>query len=137
MNNRLHNIDMKQLIRLALAITILFACSSAQAEITEIEVRDNGYLGTYNDYEYHWVDAYMHGRVERKDGTTGTYKVPVNLVYPVNKPPRAGFVDLINSASFSMYLEGEAPEGRRVVYRLGEVILADYLRMQGLSLIHI
>ena len=124
---------MKQLIRLALTITILLACSSAQAEITELEVRDNGYLGSYSDYEYHWVDAYMHGRVERKDGTTGHYKVPVNLIYPVNKPPRAGFVDLINSASFSMYLEDEAPEGRRVVYRIGETVLADYLRMQGYS----
>ena len=103
------------------------------AEVTRIDVRSSGYLGNYNDYEYHWVDAFMYGKVVRKDATVGQYKVPVNLIFPTNKAPRAGFVDLINSASFAMYHENEAPEGRRVVYRLGEVVLGDSLRLQGYS----
>lgn len=113
-------------------LTLILLPFLSNAEVTKIAVKQSGYLGQFNGYEYQWVTADMYGSVDRDDGSTGMYRVPLDLIYPTNKPPLAGFVDLINSASFVMYHENEAPEGRRVVYRNGELILGDFLWMNGL-----
>ena len=55
--------------------------------------------------------------------TTGHYRVPVSLMYPERDPNGFGFVDVVNSADFSNYLDETAPFGKRKIYYTGDVIL--------------
>ena len=73
----------------------------------------------------------MEGTVDRDDGTTGHYRVPVSLMYPDRDPNGFGFVDVVNSADFWVYLDETAPMGKRKIYYVGDVIFSDYLRRQG------
>lgn len=105
----------------------------AVAEVTRMEVIDHGTLGTYGGRDYVWVNAQMHGTVERKDGSTGRYRVPAVLMYPDRNPSGFGFVDVINTAPFAVYTDETAPEGKRTVYHIGDIIFSDYLRREGFS----
>ena len=72
-----------------------------------------------------------HGRAGRRG--TGQYRVPIVLMYPDRIPNGFGFVDIVNSAVFAAYKEGEAPGGKRSVYYLGDIIFSDYLRREGFT----
>src|SRR5262249_18325247 len=61
------------------------------------------------------------------------YRVPIVLMYPDRTPNGFGFVDIVNSAIFAAYKEGEAPGGKRSVYYLGDIIFSDYLRREGFT----
>ena len=101
---------------------------------------------TFGEYEYEFVDATMRGTVEREDGSTGEYAVPIKLAYPVGGGNGLGVVDLVNAAGFQnstqaalgnphVCVRGENPsfchelegdsEGRRVENRM--VLWADRL----------
>ena len=75
----------------------------------------------------------MEGTVERGGGERGQYRVPIVLMYPDRAPNGFGFVDIVNSAIFAAYKEGEAPGGKRSVYYLGDIIFSDYLRREGFT----
>jgi hypothetical protein len=56
-------------------------------------------------------------------------------MYPDRNSNDFGFVDIVNSASFLVYKEGEAPGGKRSVYYIGDIIFSDYLRRTGFTYI--
>lgn len=101
------------------------------AEVRRVVVQTSGTMGTFGGREYLWANGFMEGTVERGDGTSGHYRVPVSLTYPDRDPNGFGFVDLVNSADFQIYDDESAPLGRRKIYYIGDVIFSDYLRREG------
>ena len=94
----------------------VMATGPALAEVSRVVVKESGPLGTFGGRQYTWVTAAMEGTVARDDGTTGRYRVPVSLMYPDRNPNGFGFVDVVNSADFSNYLDENAPFGRKIYY---------------------
>jgi hypothetical protein len=92
-------------------------------------------MGIFKGRQYLWVTATMEGTVARGGGETGHYRVPIVLMYPHQNPNGFGFVDVVNSAAFAFYKEGEAPGGKRSVYHIGDIIFSDYLRREGFTYI--
>ena len=105
----------------------------ACADVTRVVVKASGPMGVFKGRQYIWVTAMMEGRVDRGGGTWGHYRVPVVLMYPDRHPNGFGFVDVVNSAAFLVYKEGEAPGGKRSVYYAGDLIFSDYLRREGFT----
>jgi len=103
----------------------------ARAEVTRVVVEASGVMGTFGGREYVWVTAAMEGTVRRDDGTVGSYRVPISLMYPDRDPNGFGFVDIVNSADFEVYAEKDAPFGQRKIFYPGDVIFSDYLRREG------
>jgi hypothetical protein len=103
------------------------------ADVTRVVVKASGPMGVFKGRQYIWVTATMEGTVERGGGERGQYRVPVVLMYPDRAPNGFGLVDIVNSASFNVYKEGEAPGGKRSVYYFGDIIFSDYLRRQGFT----
>jgi hypothetical protein len=117
-----------------ICVGLLFAMAAtgpALAEVTRVVVKDSGSMGSFGGRQYTWVTAAMEGTIARDDGTTGHYRVPVSLMYPDRNPNGFGFVDVVNSADFWVYLDETAPMGKRKIYYVGDVIFSDYLRRQG------
>jgi hypothetical protein len=100
-------------------------------------VNDAGPMGTFGGRQYIWVSAAMEGTVARDDGTTGHYRVPVSLMYPDRDPNGFGFVDVVNSADYSNYLDETAPFGKRKIYYTGDVFHSDFLRRAGFTYISV
>ncbi len=70
------------------------------------------------------------------EGQRGDGAVPGanRLDVPGPRDPNGfGFVDVVNSAAFLAYKEGEAPGDKRSVYYLGDIIFSDYLRREGFT----
>src|SRR5437870_7133623 len=105
----------------------------ARAEVTRVVVKASGPMGAFEGREYLWVTARMEGTVDRGGGNRGHYRVPVVLMYPDRNPNGFGFVDVVNSADFIVYKEGEAPAGKRSMYYVGDIIFSDYLRREGFT----
>lgn len=103
----------------------------ALAEVSQIVIKDAGPMGTFDGRQYTWVTAAMEGTVDRDDGTTGRYRVPVSIMYPDRDPNGFGFLDVVNSADFHVYLDDAAPMGKRKIYYVGDVSFSDYLRREG------
>src|SRR5215471_19323103 len=119
-----------------LAVTLWVALapvSMACADVTRVVVKSSGPMGVFKGRQYLWVTATMEGRVARGGGAQGQYRVPVVLMYPDRNPNGFGFVDVVNSAAFARYKEGEAPGGKRSVYYVGDIIFSDYLRREGFT----
>jgi hypothetical protein len=96
-------------------------------------VKSSGPMGVFKGRQYLWVTAMMEGTVAREGGQRRQYRVPIVLMYPDRQPNGFGFVDVVNSAAFHRYKEGEAPGGKRSVYYLGDIIFSDYLRREGFT----
>ena len=119
-----------------LAVTlwvVLTPLGLAYADVTRVVVKASGSMGLFKGRQYLWVTAMMEGTVDRGGGTWGHYRVPVVLMYPDRQPNGFGFVDVVNSAAFLVYKEGEAPGGKRSVYYVGDMIFSDYLRREGFT----
>jgi len=119
-----------------LAVTLWVALapiSMACADVTRVVVTSSGPMGVFKGRQYIWVTATMEGTVERGGGERGQYRVPIVLMYPDRTPNGFGFVDIVNSASFRSYKDGEAPGGKRSVYSFGDIIFSDYLRREGFT----
>ena len=120
--------------RMLLALTLCVALAPsglAFADVSRVVVKASGPMGLFKGREYLWVTAMLEGRVDRGGGRWGHYRVPVVLMYPGRQPNGFGFVDIVNSAAFFVYKEGEAPGGKRSVYYLGDLIFSDYLRRES------
>jgi hypothetical protein len=115
----------------AAAIVGVAATGPALAEVSRVVVKESGPMGTFGGRQYTWVTAAMEGTVAREDGSTGRYRVPVSLMYPDRDPNGFGFIDVVNSADFGIYLDETAPMGKRKIYYVGDVIFSDYLRREG------
>jgi hypothetical protein len=115
----------------AAGIFAVAATGPALAEVSRVVVKDAGPMGTFGGRQYTWVNAAMEGTVERDDGTTGHYRVPVSIMYPDGDPNGFGFLDVVNSADFHIYVDDAAPMGKRKIYYVGDVIFSDYLRREG------
>ena len=105
----------------------------ACADVTRVSVQSSGPMGVFKGRQYTWVTATMEGTVERGGGEQGQYRVPIVLMYPDHTPNGFGFVDIVNSAIFRAYKDGEAPGGKRSVYYFGDIIFSDYLRREGFA----
>ena len=119
-----------------LAVTLwvaLVPIGMAYADVTRVVVTSSGPMGVFKGRQYLWVTATMEGTVARSSGEWGQYRVPVVLMYPDRNPNGFGFVDVVNSAAFAVYKEGEAPGGKRSVYYVGDIIFSDYLRREGFT----
>jgi hypothetical protein len=112
-------------------IFAMAATGPALAELSRVVIKDSGPMGTFGGRQYTWVRAAMEGTVARDDGTTGHYRVPVSIMYPDRDPNGFGFIDVVNSADFWLYLDETAPMGKRKIYYVGDVIFSDYLRREG------
>jgi hypothetical protein len=113
------------------AILAVAATGPALAEVSRVVVKESGPMGTFGGRQYAWVTAAMEGTVDKDDGTTGHYRVPVSIMYPDRDPNGFGFVDVVNSADFGIYLDETAPMGKRKIYYVGDIIFSDYLRREG------
>ncbi len=56
---------------------------------------------SFGDYDYEFVDAVMRGTLQRDDGSTGEYAVPIKLAYPVGGGNDVGVVDMPNTAAWT------------------------------------
>jgi hypothetical protein len=95
-----------------LAVTLWIALapiSVAYADVTRVVVKSSGPMGVFRERQYIWVTATMEGTVERGGGERGQYRVLIVLMYPDRTPNGFGLVDIVNSASFRAYKDGEAP----------------------------
>ncbi len=115
------------------AVWFLAATGPALAEVSRVVVKDSGPMGSFGGRRYTWVTAAMEGTVDRADGTTGRYRVPVSIMYPDRDSNGFGLVDVVNSADYQIYTEERAPLGRRIIYYNGEVAYSDLLRRQGFT----
>jgi hypothetical protein len=133
----MHHVSIVSRHHLTLLVLILWCAlapiSLAHAEVTRVVVKASGPMGVFKGRQYLWVTAMMEGKVKRGGGETGQYRVPVVLMYPDRDPNGFGLVDVVNSASFLVYKEGEAPGGKRSVYYVGDLIFSDYLRREGFT----
>ena len=99
----------KPLTLLAVTLWVALApVSMACADVTRVVVKSSGSMGVFKGRQYIWVTATMEGTVERRGGEQGQYRVPIVLMYPDRTPNGFGFVDVVNSAIFNAYKEGEA-----------------------------
>ncbi len=125
----------RHLMGLVIVAAILFISGYSSADVTRVVVKSSDGMGVFAGRQYLKVTATMEGTVDRGSGETGKYRVPVDLIYPDSNPNGFGFVDVINSAAFAGYKDGEAPGGKRSLLYLGDLILSDYLRGEGFSYI--
>ena len=70
----------------------------ALATAPTVEVNFSFGQKTFGEYDYEFVDATMRGTIEREDGSTGEYAVPIKLAYPVGGGNDVAVVDLISTA---------------------------------------
>src|SRR5207249_3217896 len=117
-----------------LAVTLwvaLAAISMACADVTRVVVKASGPMRVFKERQYIWVTETMEGTIDRGRVARGLYGVPSVLMYTDRTPNGFGFVDIVNSAIFRAYKEGEATGGTRSVLYLGHIIFNDYLRREG------
>ena len=107
------------------------------AEVTRVVVEDSGPMGTFGGRDYLWVTAHMEGTVARDDGTTGHYRVPVQLYYPDRNGNGFGFVDVPNNADFASFFDENAAFGKRQVFRPGAIVFDDFLQTEGFAYISV
>ena len=122
---------MPRLTLFCLSMLLLSLSIGVRAEITRVAATDSGDLGQYGDRRYIWVKATFEGTVNRTDGSSGSYRVPVTLYYSDKPTDRPGLIDLINSASYGIYAENKGPFGKRNLYRLSEIVFGDHLWNEG------
>src|SRR5215831_12863321 len=119
---------------LAVTLWVAFApISMACADVTRVVVKASGPIRVFKERQYLWITATMESTVERAGKERGKYRVPIVLMYPDRTPNGFGLVDIVNSAIFAAYKEGEAPGGKRSVYYYGDIIFSDYLRREGFT----
>lgn len=123
--------DRKRIAGTNLLALIAFFCistsSQAFALAERVVIKDAGVLGNYGESSYIWAAADLYGSVERDDGTDGSYRVPITMIYPDSPPHQIGFVDIVNAARFQVMREGDPPDRRRSLSYRGLVMLGDFL----------
>jgi hypothetical protein len=62
---------------------------------------------TFGENDYMFVEALMRGTVERDDGSTGEYEVPIRLAYPLGGGNGIGVVEPVNSGLFLQFANEE------------------------------
>ena len=80
----------------------------ASAPTPTVEVNFSFGQKTFGDYDYEFVDATMRGTIQRDDGSTGEYAVPIKLAYPVGGGNGMGLVDLVNNANWAVSPQAHA-----------------------------
>ena len=103
------------------------------AEVNRVVVEELGPHGTFGGRQYTWVTAAMGEPSPGMTGLAGTTRVPVHSRIPTVMLTALGFVDVVNSADFSNYLDENVPFGKRKIYYTGDVFHSDYLRWEGFT----
>lgn len=116
-----------KIVRVLLLPGLLVTAPYSHAEVTGIKANASGVLGHYSDANYLWVTAEMQGTVNREDGSSGKYRVPITLIYPDDAVDSVGLVDVINNAQFESMHDGEPPTHQRTAIPYAEKTLGDYL----------
>ena len=81
-----------------------FGPQLARAGADDLTVTVNS-LRVLMKYNYVELDAALSGHVRRRDGSQGTYKVPLTLVYPTHSQRcnLTGIVDVVNSVFYETF----------------------------------
>jgi len=94
-------------------------------------------LGVFQGRHYRQVEGLMTNTWTRADGTTGTYRAPVIMRYPVHGRPGngVGIVDYPNNASFSFPNEVGRPLTIDDVIQWGDRLMGHFLIEDGFTYI--
>ena len=61
---------------------VLGPTGPSHGKVTRVVVEASGPMGNFGSREYLWATGVMEGTVDRGDGVTGRYRVPIVLMYP-------------------------------------------------------
>ena len=75
---------------------VLVLAGFASADVTSVTVDSSTPFEQVSGYTY--VEATIHGTIERADGVRGAYAVPLILIYPDDGGNGVGVVDWVNTA---------------------------------------
>ena len=81
-------------------LAVALVAGMASAQVTSVTVDSSKPFEKVDGYTY--VEATMHGTVEREDGSVGEYSVPMILIYPDDGGNGVGVVDWPNWAYYVM-----------------------------------
>ena len=79
-------------------LVLALVAGVASAQVTSVTIDYSKPFEKVDGYTY--VEATMHGTVEREDGSVGEYSVPMILIYPEDGGNGAGVVDWPNSQGY-------------------------------------
>jgi hypothetical protein len=96
------------------ALAVALAASMASAEVTSVTVDSSKPFEKVGGYTY--VEATMHGTVDRQDGSVGQYSVPMVLIYPADGGNGIGVVDWPNSAYYRATGHEDLDESMTIEY---------------------
>ncbi len=120
----------------AVIIAILFLASIspvgvalAVASNPQVVVEHVTDMGVFEGRHYLEVDGLMVGTVARADGSTGSYRVPMILMFPTQNGNGVGVVDVPNSAIF--FLFPGLPLTENDIQQYGLKFTKDYLFRNG------
>jgi hypothetical protein len=87
------------LITACCVLALVLAAGLASAQVISVSIDSSEPFEKVSGYTY--VEATMHGTVERDDGTVGEYSVPLVLIYPHDGGNGVGVVDIPNTVFHS------------------------------------
>ena len=82
------------------SLVLVLAAGLANATVDSVTIDSSKPFEKVSGYTY--VEATMHGTVERADGTVGEYAVPLVLIYPEDGGDGVGVVDWPNTVYYSI-----------------------------------
>lgn len=133
----------KAILAITLALLVALGARSNENETAQtpvgapsVEVEYHS-TATFEGLDYHFIEGVMRGTVEREDGSTGSYEVPILMAYPEGGGNRVGVVELPHPGGFPE--DGEPTEvlrGLHVLRMTESYLLREgytYLAVQGLK----
>ena len=108
-------------------LALVLVAGMATAQVTSVTVDESKPFEKVSGYTY--VQATMHGTVERDDGSVGEYSVPMVLIYPDDGGNGVGVVDWPNSQPYRV--AGHDDPDEFATLQLARLTTDDYLFENG------
>ncbi len=109
------------------SLALALAIGLASARIDSVTIDSSEPFEEVDGYIY--VEATMHGTVEREDGSVGEYSVPLVLIYPEDGGNGVGVVDWPNSVFYSVTGHQDLDESETKQY--ARIVTDGYLFESG------
>jgi len=97
---RFARFELSALVVVCCALVLALAAGLAHARVSSVTIDSSEPFDEVDGYTY--VEATMHGVVEREDGSVGEYAVPLVLKYPEDGGNGVGVVDWPNTVWYSV-----------------------------------
>jgi hypothetical protein len=94
-------------------------------QVREINIRSFS-TNIFSGRKYAYVSAFMEGILQRSDGSTGKYSVPLELLYPLEGWNGISIVDIENSALASMFRTPKSVSYGRTMLTDGHIASQGY-----------